>query len=169
MDVINKAIKMHSRKASLRVSKTAAVQDEREVRAELHELPKEVKDEATVVTIEQTQLDKFDNGYVRVRKETPGGYTFTSKDFSKNEEDTINISEKLFKKFFPLGESPQTKTRYKWKGWDIDIMADGRVIAEFEMAPGQHSVEVPAILKIKAVLAPTIQVGSELTKKLPTK
>jgi hypothetical protein len=178
-DKIAAAMAMHEGRKSGTVLKVAALQEEREVRCELESLPEQVMQEADTVIIEQTQLDKNPTGYVRVRKETIKGkgrsisnhveYTFTSKDFSKNLEDTIPISEDLFGRLYALGTSPQTKTRYKWKGWDIDCMSDGRVVAEFEMVPGQDRVKVPAVLKVKAVLSPTIQVGDELTKKLPVK
>lgn len=171
------AIGHFQKRASMQ--KIAAVQVEREVRCELEELPEEVREEADTVTIDQTQLDKNPNGYVRVRKETVTGkgrgitehseYTFTSKDFSKNLEDTIPISEDLFHRIYTLGKSPQKKTRYRWNGWDIDVMEDGRVVAEYEMADDQTSVKVPSFFKVKAVLYPTIQVGSELVKKIPVK
>jgi hypothetical protein len=171
------AIGHFQKRASMQ--KISAVQVEREVRCELEELPAVVMEEADKVIIDQTQLDKNPNGYVRVRKETVRGkgrgiseyseYTFTSKDFSKNLEDTIPISEDLFHRIYALGKSPQKKTRYRWKGWDIDAMEDGRVVAEYEMADDQTSVKVPAFFKVKAVLYPTIQVGSELVKKIPVK
>lgn len=175
--IVLNAIGHFQKRASMQ--KISAVQVEREVRCELEELPAVVMEEADKVIIDQTQLDKNPNGYVRVRKETVRGkgrgiseyseYTFTSKDFSKNLEDTIPISEDLFHRIYALGKSPQKKTRYRWKGWDIDAMEDGRVVAEYEMADDQTSVKVPAFFKVKAVLYPTIQVGSELVKKIPVK
>lgn len=131
--------------------KIAKVEEEREVRVELTEFPEAIKAECTTVIIEQSKLEEFKGGYIRVRKETPGGYTFTRKDFSQNLEDTVPISEAIFKILAPHGQM-QKKTRYRWRGWDIDIMDGGKkIVAEFEMVPGQDQVIVPPEFSVKNV------------------
>lgn len=142
--------------------KKAAETIEREVRVELAEVPEIAKKQGTQKKILQSIMEKNEDGYTRVRKETPGGCTFTRKTFPRHIEDNIIISEKLFEKLFPLGEKPQDKTRTTWNGWEFDVMEDGRVVAEYEMSEGQTSVVVPDYFKVTKVLEPTIQVGRSL-------
>jgi hypothetical protein len=144
------------------LSKTAAVSIEREVRVELVSLPAIVKQEGSSLSILQSILEEFPGGYIRVRKEVPGGFTFTKKVFKEHTEDNIKISEELFEKMFKLGKKPQDKTRVVWRGWDIDIMQDGRVVAEFVMSLGQTQVTVPSEFVVAKVLKPTVQAGGVL-------
>ena len=141
--------------------KTAAISTEREVRAELESLPDEVKKDGKQVRIIQSKLDEFPNGYVRVRREEPGGCYITRKDFDKNQEDTIDISRALCDKLVGTGYSPQDKMRYKWKGWDIDVLEDGKVIAEFELQGDDTQVDVPSFFVITKVLEPTVAVPTK--------
>lgn len=146
--------------------KYAKEEIEREVRIELNSLPHEVQAEGSPPTrIQQNILEKFPGGYVRVRKETPGVCTFTRKDFETHVEDNIEISEEMFNKLFPLGTSKQDKVRYQWNGWDIDLLEDGKILAEYEMKDGQDRVGVPEIFDVKKVGSHTVSVGSDLIKR----
>jgi hypothetical protein len=138
-------------------SKVAATTEEREVRCALKELPEAVKQEGEKIVIEQGKLDEEPGTYTRVRRETPGGCTFTKKVFKDFSEDNITISEQLFEKLFKtVSFSNQTKTRYKWKGWDIDVMEDGKVVAEYELPSGSNSVKIPLIFQVEEALPPTV-------------
>lgn len=162
--ISQKALSLFANKlaSSMRLRKTAAVSIEREVRVELSSLPAIVKQEGSSLRIIQCILEEFSGGYTRVRKEVPGGFTFTKKVFADHTEDNVEISEELFEKIFKLGKKPQDKTRTIWRGWDIDVMEDGRVVAEFEMAPDQTQVIVPPEFTVVKVLKPTVQAGGVL-------
>jgi hypothetical protein len=140
------------------LNRIAEVSTEREVRAELSSLPDQVREEGAKVHIVQAKLDEFPGGYVRVRSEEPGGYYIDRKNFSKNTEDRIDISKKLFEKLINNGSSPQDKIRYKWNGWDVDVMDDGRVVAEFELQGEDSKVDVPFFFDINKALPPTVAV-----------
>lgn len=143
-------------------NRTAKVSDEREVRIELEELPAQVEKEGTKINILQGKLDEFPGGYVRVRKETPGGYTLTRKVFNEHNEDTMDISEKLFTRLFKSTFDQQDKERIKWNGWDIDLIDGGKkIVAEFEMPEGQKHVDVPSIFKMTKTLEGTVTVSPE--------
>lgn len=130
--------------------KTAKLEVEREVRIELEEFPKEIEDDVGFYEIRQCKLEEWDGGYIRVRQTYPDKVcTFTSKDFTKNLEDTIEIPEDLYVPLFEMGFDPQKKIRYTWGGWEIDVMEDGRVVAEFELPKDQVEVSVPDFFKIK--------------------
>jgi len=134
----------------------AAVEEEREVRCSLKELPPEVKKSGEKITIEQGKLDEKPGTYTRVRRETPGKCSFTKKIFKDFSEDNIEISEDLFEKLYNnITFSNQKKTRYKWKGWDIDVMEDGKVVAEYELPKGYDSVSIPLIFQVEEALSPT--------------
>lgn len=147
-------------------NKEAKVSSEREVRVELEGLPPQVKEESTLVKIYQGKLEELPDGYIRVRRETTddgvNSYTFTRKTFSKNTEDTTEITENIFTRMMgTIAFDKQDKVRYKWNGWDIDVMDGGtKFVAEYELPDGVYSVDVPGILKIKKVLEPTISVPS---------
>lgn len=144
--------------------KKARVEEEREVRVVLEDLPEEVERDAEEVLIEQAKLDEWGEGYCRVRRETPGKCWLTKKDFTTHEEDSFEISEKLFEKIFKIGYSAQEKTRKRWKGWDIDILEDGTVVAEYELPKGEDEVEVPKMFKVKEVKEHTQLVDDFLKK-----
>lgn len=134
-------------------NKVAKEETEREVRIEIKELPQQVKDEAEELNILQAKMEEFPGGYTRIRKETPGGCTFTRKSFDDSIEDNIEISEDLFNKLMKTSVpySKQDKKRLIWKGWDIDTLEDGTVLAEYELPNGEDTVEVPEVFEIVKV------------------
>lgn len=154
MDRVNSLVSSYFRKFAAYAdgeSKVAVEEVEREVRVELKELPGKVKKEAVSMNILQAKMAEIPGGYIRVRKETPGKCYFTKKIFKEHSEDNIEIPEELFKKLIKSGFSKQDKTRLKWEGWDIDILEDGKVLAEYELEEGVNDIEVPEIFSVKKV------------------
>lgn len=154
---IFKTLEVYKKKAST-YHKVAKEEIEREVRIKIKELPSEVEKNSSKVRIIQCMLEEFPGGYIRVRKEIPGKCYFTKKIFNKNIEDSIEISEDIFSKIFKLGYKEQDKNRFLWNGWDIDVLENGEIVAEFELGENQSKVDVPEIFSIVKVLEGTTSV-----------
>lgn len=117
---------------------------EKEVHYELKKLPPEAKDGKK---IEQGFIKKVKDADVRIRR-SGGQHTMTAKFRPKNQEFEMNISEDMFNSLWPFISSPQTKTRYRLNGWDVDHLKDGRIFAEYEY-DDKDKVKVPKHWKLK--------------------
>jgi hypothetical protein len=148
-----------SKRASLKI---AELEEEREVRLVLKEVPEEVKSKGKKEKINQVKLWEKGRDYIRVRQTIPGSFWFTRKDLKKMTEDSIEIPEELFDKLYKLGTAPQEKTRYKWKGWDVDELKDESVFAEYELPEGIEEVEIPSIFEVLKMNPPTVSRGENL-------
>jgi len=126
------------------------VHEERERRVELSELPAEVKGMKPTI-IKQGILRESGSGdnvkaYARIRmKQEPGKepkYSLGVKHFSRSEEAETEISKAMFDAFYPDNlDKPQSKKRYTLKsGWEIDVIDDGTIRAEFEHEKGDKVV-----------------------------
>lgn len=154
-----------SKRASLKI---AELEEEREVRLVLKEVPEEVKLKGEKENINQVKLWEKGRDYIRVRQTIPGSFWFTRKDLKKMTEDSIEIPEELFDKLYKLGTAaPQEKIRYKWNGWDVDELKDGSVFAEYELPEGIKEVEIPSIFEVIKMNAPTVSRGDNLVGVTP--
>lgn len=123
------------------------VEIEDEDRFKLKRVPDKVLAEAknTMYSIEQGFIAKpNDQCDVRIRREYHLNYrgvykyTQTTKFRPLNQEAEMEISEQMFNALWATATSKQTKTRYKWNGWDIDVFEDGGVVAEYEKGIGER-------------------------------
>lgn len=132
------------------MAKSAAVEEEREIRVQLTELPEEVKSspETVVERIEQGFIAMAPGGTdVRIRKASIDGvesYTMTAKHRPLYQEAEMEISKEIFESLWPTVKKPMLKTRYKWQGWDVDALDSGEIWAEFELEEGQGQVKLPS-------------------------
>jgi len=112
--------------------------------------------------IEQAFIAKADGTDVRVRKTTIMGedgdpessYTMTAKHRPMNQEAETEISPEIYEGLIPVFTSVMAKTRYKWKGWDVDDIHEGndigKIVAEYEYGEEDKTVAVPVTWKVKA-------------------
>ena len=149
---------MKSLLEKLAESLNGQVHEEREKRVMLSEAPDEIKGLKPAI-IKQGILRETKNGdkvvaYARIRmKQEPGEeakYSLGVKHFPRKEEAEAEISKQTFDAFYPDNLSkPQSKKRYHLKnGWDIDIIDDGKIVAEFEHKKGE-APSVPKEWKLK--------------------
>lgn len=135
-----------------------AVHTEREKRLDLLESPEEIKQIKPAI-IKQGVLRESKDGddivaYARIRmKQEPGEdpkYSLGVKHFSRKEESETMISKQMFEAFYPDNlDKPQSKKRYHLEsGWDIDVIDDGTIRAEYEHSKGEK-VEIPKDWKVK--------------------
>jgi len=126
------------------------VHQEIERRIELSEVPEETQGIKPII-IKQGVLREVGKGddvkaYARVRmKQEPGEdpkYSLGVKHFSRSEEAETEISKAMFDAFYPDNlDKPQSKKRYTLKsGWEIDVIDDGTIRAEFEHEKGDKVV-----------------------------
>lgn len=149
--------KLFSDKHKLR---TAALAKEREVRMDLRELPAEILNTVKPQEIEQGFLVESENREtnVRVRKTVePDGtahYSMTAKNYPSYSEAETDIDQGIYDGFKDTLKRAEVKKRYKWNGWDIDVITSGdragRVVAEYELPATETSIEVPEILRAVA-------------------
>jgi len=135
-----------------------AVHEERERRVTLSVAPEEIKDIKPAI-IKQGILREAKSGdkvvaYARIRmKQEPGEelqYTIGCKYFPGKQESEINISKQAFNSFYPNNlDKPQSKKRYHLEnGWDVDVIDNGGIVAEYEHGNGEK-IEIPKHWKIK--------------------
>lgn len=125
----------------------AAVQQEKELRVPLMELPQEVKDSGSGDQIQQGFISEAPNCDVRIRKRGDK-YTMTSKFRPLHQEAEMEISKEMFDALWPIVTRTQNKTRYDYNGWEVDVMEDGSIVAEYEYDK-EKSVSLPTNWKIK--------------------
>jgi hypothetical protein len=135
-----------------------AVHLEREKRLDLLEAPEEIKGIKPAIikqgVLRETVSDGDVVAYARIRmKQEPGEdpkYSLGVKHFSRKEESETTISKQMFEAFYPDNlDKPQSKKRYHLEsGWDIDVIDDGTIRAEYEHGKGEK-VEIPKDWKVK--------------------
>lgn len=126
---------------------TAAVGEEKELRVPLMELPPEIGKANKGEVIQQGFISEAPNCDVRIRKRG-ADYSLTAKFRPLNQEAEMEISKEMFETLWPTVIKPQNKTRYDYKGWEIDVMEDGSIVAEFEYTK-EKSVNLPTHWKIR--------------------
>ena len=126
------------------------VHEERERRIDLAEAPAEIKGIEPIIIkqgiLREVGTDGSVKAYARVRmKQDPGKdpvYSLGVKHFPRSEEAETEISKAMYDAFYPDNlDKPQSKKRYVLKsGWEIDVMDDGSVRAEFEHKKGDKII-----------------------------
>ena len=134
------------------------VHEERERRVKLSEIPTETEGvEPSIIkqgVLREVSKDDSVKAYARIRmKKDPGKevkYSLGVKHFPLSQEAETEISKQMFDAFYPDNlDKPQEKKRYTLKnGWEIDVIDDGGIVAEFEHAKGDK-VTVPKEWKRK--------------------
>jgi CYTH domain-containing protein len=142
---------------ALPITRTAALSKEREVRVDLKSLPDSIKSSVKPYVIEQGYLAESQDGdsILRVRKEQdPDGaveYTMTAKNYPTYSEAETEIDQPIYDGLRGVVKKVERKQRYKWNGWDIDVITEGnragRIVAEFELPEDEVSVAIPDELK----------------------
>jgi len=131
---------------------------ERERRLDLLEAPDEIKGIKPAIikqgVLRETKDDDEVIAYARIRmKQEPGEdpkYSLGVKHFGNKEESEAEISKDMFDAFYPDNlDKAQSKKRYHLpSGWDIDVIDDGTIRAEYEHDKGEK-VEIPKEWKVK--------------------
>ena len=129
------------------LEKLSAVQEEKELRIPLEELPPEVEESSKSKVIEQGFISKVDACDVRIRS-CEDKYTMTAKFRPLNQEAETEITKEMFDALWPATTDKMKKTRYDYKGWEIDVLEDGRIIAEYEYTK-ETTVDLPTTWKVK--------------------
>jgi hypothetical protein len=136
--------------------KLALLQIEDELRIPLDELPNEIIDEDIEGSqIRQGFLIEIKDGGgqalldIRVR-ERDGKYTMTCKYRPENQEAETEITQEMFDTLWPLTQSQQHKTRYTYKGWEIDDIQDEGIFAEYEFEDKETKASLPRGWKVKS-------------------
>jgi len=129
------------------LSVLAAVEQEKELRLPLMELPPEVSKSGKGKKIIQGFIIEVPGCDVRIRK-VDEDYTMTAKYRPLSQEAETNITKEIFDALWPSISRKQSKTRYEYKGWEIDVMDTGEVVAEFEYSK-EKTVDLPTHWKIK--------------------
>jgi hypothetical protein len=148
--------------------KTADVQEEREVRIQLKELPLEISGsaEGEAVAIFQGFIKEVAGTDVRIRKEfetdpnndpweasPESKYTMTAKHRPLFQEAETEITPEIFNALFDSTEKSMRKIRYthpSYPGWKIDELYDPKkdvvtgVWAEYELSPEQEGIRLPS-------------------------
>ena len=125
--------------------------------ADLKSLPKEISETVMPLEIEQGYLAESEDGdtMVRVRKTQNNdgsfSYTITAKNYPSYAEAESDIDQAIYDGLHDLLSKIERKKRYKWNGWDIDVISEGnragRVVAEYELPPDQITVVMPELFK----------------------
>jgi len=135
------------------------VHKEREKRVELSEAPPEIKDvQPTIIKqgmLREVRDDVKDKSiaYSRIRMKQEYGkepaYSLGVKNLPLQQEAETEISKQMFDCFYPDNlDKPQEKKRYSLSnGWDVDIVDDGGIYAEYEHGKDED-VEVPSHWKV---------------------
>lgn len=141
-------------------AKIANVVTEKEIRIKLDAVPLEVQnDKATeIVRITQGFIAELDGGCdVRVRSSVSADgkaeYSMACKYRPLFQEAEMEISEEMFSSLITYAIKSQTKDRYKWEGWDIDVIdkeSGLEVWAEFELNPNGGFPVIPESFKTDA-------------------
>ena len=146
-------------------TKSAAVEEEREIRLRLGSLPESVIDSPECVSylISQAFIAVGqDDTDVRIRKESKivdgvaygTCYTMTAKNRPKYQEAETEITKEIFDGLWKnCTKKEMVKVRYKYRGWDIDEILEGdskgQIWAEFEYDKNVRSIEVPSDWDVK--------------------
>ena len=140
-----------------RNTRYSSLSREREVRLDLKSLPKEISETVMPLEIEQGYLAESEDGdtMVRVRKTQNNdgsfSYTITAKNYPSYAEAESDIDQAIYDGLHDLISKIERKKRYKWNGWDIDVISEGnragRVVAEYELPPDQITVVMPELFK----------------------
>ena len=130
---------------------------ENEMRVELMSLPKscfEVRPKRIKQAfIKEVRRDNKPHCDVRIRKEGLGRYTMTSKYRPKRHETTMSITQEMYESLWKKSHSKQIKDRYHLEnGWVVDLMGEGRIVAEYEFKTGEREVKIPKDFKVKEIL-----------------
>lgn len=135
-----------------------AIHIEREKRLSLSVAPEEIKGIEPAIIKQGILKEAKDEddvvAYARIRmKQEPGEdpkYSLGVKHFKRKEESETEISKQMFDAFYPDNLiKPQSKKRYHLSnGWDIDVIDDGEIRAEYEHDKGEK-IEIPKDWKVK--------------------